>query len=205
MITQIQGDFNSTPAMTFKRTGVKGGKIFLKNRKLKCWCTAFCTIPRNSPTANPQPTSLAAAVQLTACLLRSPSEEAALVHKTSTSYKTSFSPTLLNNALSLALHSLCRRWSMEVGSTLEPVTPAWSSLWVRAALLRCYTALAASSQVRIYQEVSADDSISPNTSAWEKAIVIICFCPCGSCLYQITGPGKLYQLIPVIKRTALCS
>lgn len=105
-----------------------------------------------SPMANPQLTSLAGTGQLTACLLLSPGKEAALVHKTSTDYKTSFSPTLLNNTLSLALHSssrafwpvtscssqplcntqLCRCWSVEVSSTLEPVTPVWSDLWVPA-------------------------------------------------------------------------
>lgn len=48
-------------------------------------------------------------------------------------------------------------------------------------------------------------STSANTSVGEKGTGIICFCPCGTCLYQLVRLGKLYQLIPLIKRTALCS
>lgn len=179
-----------------------------------------------SPMANPQLTSLAGTGQLTACLLLSPGKEAALVHKTSTDYRTSFSPALLNNALSLALHSSSRAayvltcyklllaaavqypalQVLKRGSQFYPGTGHPSLKWPLGTctpLLRCSTALASSSRVRIYQEVSGDNS-SKHLSR-KKAIAIICFCPYGSCLYQLMGPGKLYQLIPVIKRTALCS
>lgn len=180
-----------------------------------------------SPMANPQLTSLAGTGQLTACLLLSPGKEAALVHKTSTDYKTSFSPTLLNNTLSLPLHSSSRAayvltcYKLLIAAAVQPSSAgveAWKSVlrWNQSRqsevtsgylhtpteMLHCPRLLQSGED---YQEVSGDNS-SKHLSR-KKAIAIICFCPYGSCLYQLMGPGKLYQLIPtpVIKRTALCS
>lgn len=183
--------------MAFKRTELKGGKIFRKQWKLTCWRTAFCTVSRTAPWPTRRlPRSQPSSSEL---LLAT---KAHFVQHCWTWCCPSFALLLTSF---LTSHPLWRRWGTELESIWEPVSPAQSGLWVHTLLPKRYTALTSSSRMRIYQGVSGDNSAAPDTSARITATVTICFCPCGSCLYQLMGPGKLYQLIPVIKRTVPCS
>lgn len=170
------------PSTTFKRTELKGGKIFLKNWKLSvnsqsCWCTAFCTVSRTAPWPAPrlprsQPSSSELLLATKAhfvqhCWTRCSAQLRAPPHR----------PPTFWPVTSCSSHPLWRHWGTALNSIMEPVSPAQSGLWVRALLLRCYTALTSSSQVRIYQGVSGDNSPAPDTSAGITATVTICFCP----------------------------
>lgn len=135
MITQIQGNFNSTPAMGLKRTELKVGKIFPKNWKLKGWHIAFCTIPSTDPQAThssppsqpqynlqppPKPKQRGSTRPQNLDLLQNLIFSSTAEQHSHSSSK----PTYILTCYSCSSHPLHRHRSMEVISTLELVTPA---------------------------------------------------------------------------------
>lgn len=180
MITQIQGDFNSTPAMTFKRIELKGGKTFLKNWKLKCWCTAPWPTHSSPPSQardslQPASSSAQAKRQHSSTKLPLTTKPHFLQHCSTTRSPCPYTPPhelpMFWPVTSCSSQPLCNP-ALQVlkhGSQFYAGTSHASLKWPLGTctpLLRCYTALASSSRVRIIRRFQG--TTPPNTSAGKK-------------------------------------